>query len=380
MMQTLTVERVLLPQGWASYQTLSVRNGIIQGVREASLEEQAQAIRGSLLPGYFDTQVNGGGGVLFNHSPCAQHIETIAEAHLRYGTTSMLPTIITDNAQTMRAAADAISEVRTTGQPEVRALIKGIHFEGPFLSVAKKGVHDSAFIRVPSDAELATLTRKDVGKVLLTVAPESVSMSFIKEMVAEGVVVAIGHTNAPFERVQDAIDAGATGFTHLYNAMSALTSREPGAVGAALLNNSTYCGFIIDHHHLHPKSAELALKVKGENRAMLVTDAMAHVGSDIERLAFFNTEIVRRGDKLTTPDGITLAGSCLDMHSALVNTHRDCHFGLEQVSKMASTTPAHFMGLDAEIGKIAVGQSADFVLVDDTLALTQVYSRMRPVL
>ena len=114
------------------------------------------------------------------------------------------------------------------------------------------------------------------------------STSFIKEMVAEGVVVAIGHTNASYEQVQAAIDAGATGFTHLYNAMSALTSREPGAVGAALLNDTVYCGFIIDHHHLHRKSAELALNVKTANRAMLVTDAMAHVGSDIERLHFFN--------------------------------------------------------------------------------------------
>jgi N-acetylglucosamine-6-phosphate deacetylase len=161
--------------------------------------------------------------------------------------------------------------------------------------------------------------------------------------------------------------------------MSALTSREPGAVGAALLNENTYCGFIVDHYHLHPKSAELALKVKGASRAILVTDAMAHAGSDVTRLPFFNTEIVREGNKLTTPDG-TLAGSCLDMHSALVNTIKGCNIPLAQASTMASNTPASFMGLSKQIGSIELGMCADFVLLDKTHRLSQVWSQMHSAL
>ncbi len=379
MKESITVEQVLTPKGWLENQTITADSGKIVSISDATSAELSSIYNGKLIPGYFDTQVNGGGGVLFNHSPSAAIVETMALAHLRFGTTSMLPTIITDNASTMAQAADAIAEVMAGGPECIKALIKGIHFEGPFLSKAKKGVHEAQFIRTPSDAELATLCRKDIGKVLLTVAPETVSTSFIKEMVAEGVVVAIGHTNASYEQVQAAIDAGATGFTHLYNAMSALTSREPGAVGAALLNDRVYCGFIIDHHHLHRKSAELALNVKTANRALLVTDAMAHVGSDIERLHFFNTEIVRHGDKLTTPDGKTLAGSCLDMHSAVLNTHNDCGVTLEDASKMASATPAQFMGLESDIGSITEGQRADFLLLNSANALTHVFSNMRMV-
>jgi len=379
MKNSITVERVLTPKGWSTNQTITCEHGKICSITDATVSELENAYQGKLIPGYFDTQVNGGGGVLFNHAPSPAVLETMALAHLRFGTTSMLPTIITDNAQTMAQAADAIAEVMAAGPECIKALIKGIHFEGPFLSKAKKGVHDEGFIRTPSDVELSTLCRKDLGKVLLTVAPETVSTTFIQEMVAEGVVVAIGHTNASYEQVQAAIDAGATGFTHLYNAMSALTSREPGAVGAALLNETVYCGFIVDHHHLHPKSAELALNIKGAQRAMLVTDAMAHVGSDMERLSFFNTEIVRRGDKLTTPDGKTLAGSCLDMHSAFLNTYNDCAIPFESVSRMASITPARFMGLDSDIGSIAEGKYADFLLLNSANELTHVFSNMRMV-
>ncbi len=378
-MQYITAERLLLPTGWQQNQTIAIKDGYIVDVQNATSKELTSSFSGSLLPGYVDVQVNGGGGALFNAQPSALVIETMALAHLRFGTTTMLPTIITDNAHIMASAADAVAEVMTAGPECIKTLIKGIHFEGPFLSKAKKGVHHEDFIRVPTDAEIATITRKDIGAVLLTVAPETVSPSFIKEMVNEGVVVSIGHTNASFEQVQQAIDAGATGFTHLYNAMSALTSREPGAVGAALCNTHTYCGFIVDHHHLHPKSAEIALKVKGDDKAMLVTDAMAHVGADAARLPFFDTEIIRDGNKLTTPDG-TLAGSCLDMHSAVLNTHNDCGISLESANKMASTTPATFMGLHNHIGSIEVGKKADFVLLDENHALRQVFSNGRPVL
>jgi len=371
-MQTITAHKVLTTSGIKFNKTLCIEQGVIKSIRDATKQELANEREGTLIPGYVDTQVNGGGGILFNHTPTYNALKTMAHAHLQFGTTSMLPTLITDNAITMANAADAVSEAIADSHPT----IEGIHFEGPFLSTAKKGVHEESFIRTPSDSELATLCRKDIGKVLLTVAPESVSPSFIKEMVAEGVVVALGHTNASFEQVSDALNAGASGFTHLYNAMSAFTSRAPGAVGAALLFDSAYCGLIVDHHHVHPKSAELAIKVKGKEKIMLVTDAMAHVGSNVDTLAFFNTEIKRSGSKLTTPDG-TLAGSCLDMHGAVINTCHDLSVSLTDASAMASTTPATFMGMQQKLGSLAAGQYANVLLVDDNVNLVDIWVKGR---
>ena len=367
-MQLISAQKVLTPAGMLDNQTVCIQNGVIQSIRSATSQELANLHQGILIPGYVDIQVNGGGGVLFNQAPTIDTLNTMARAHLQFGTTSMMPTLITDRYEVMVAAADAVSEAIASEHPN----IEGIHFEGPFLSTPKKGIHEARYIRSPSDKELAIICRKDIGKVIITVAPENVSTSLIKELVAEDVIVSIGHTNATFEQACDAINAGASGFTHLYNAMSAFTSRAPGVVGAALLNDSTYCGLIVDHQHVHPKSAALAIKTKGADKIMLVTDAMAHVGSSICNLAFFNTEISRHGNKLTTPDG-TLAGSCLDMHQAVLNVCKDLQVSLSDASKMASATPATFLGIPDRVGSIAQGQKANVLLIDENNQLNNVW-------
>lgn len=373
-MMKITVEKLFTRQGWLSQQTVTVEEGRIRSIEPASPDALKNKVEGYLVPGYIDTQVNGGGGVLLNQQPTFAGVCQMARAHLQYGSTSMLPTVITDNADIMARSADAVAEAISENHPTVL----GIHFEGPFLSVAKKGVHDKDLIRFPSDAEFATLTRKDIGRVLTTLAPEQTDTGFIRELTQEGVLVALGHTNATAVQVENALNAGATGFTHLYNAMSPLTSREPGVVGAALADTHSYCGLIVDHHHVHPTSAKLAIKLKGPEHIMLVTDAMAHVGTDVERLAFFKTEIQRDGDKLTTPDG-TLAGSCLDMHGAVLNTHRDLDVSLEDAIYMASSAPAAFLGLENEYGGIEVGQVANLLLLNDELQLTSIWLRGQPV-
>lgn len=373
-MMKITVEKLFTRQGWLSQQTVTVEEGRIRSIEPASPDALKNKVEGYLVPGYIDTQVNGGGGVLLNQQPTFTGVCEMARAHLQYGSTSMLPTVITDNAEIMARSADAVAEAISENHPTVL----GIHFEGPFLSVAKKGVHDKDLIRYPSDAEFATLTRKDIGRVLTTLAPEQTDTGFIRELTQEGVLVALGHTNATAVQVESALNAGATGFTHLYNAMSPLTSREPGVVGAALADSKSYCGLIVDHHHVHPTSAKLAIKLKGPEHIMLVTDAMAHVGTDAQRLAFFKTEIQRDGDKLTTPDG-TLAGSCLDMHGAVLNTHRDLDVSLEDAVYMASSAPAAFLGLENEYGGIEVGQVANLLLLNDELQLTSIWLRGQPV-
>jgi N-acetylglucosamine-6-phosphate deacetylase len=291
----------------------------------------------------------------------------MAEAHLKYGTTTLFPTLITDDIDTIEQAADAVSEAISQAHPSV----EGVHFEGPHLSVEKKGVHLPRYIRALSDRELATYTRRDIGQVLITVAPENVPCDIIRDLVGQGVIVALGHSNAPFETVQNALDAGASGFTHLYNAMSPLTSREPGMVGAALLNNSV-CGIIVDHHHIHPKAVELAYKVKGPHQLMLVTDAMAHVGASDDTIAFFDTHITRQGNKLTTPDG-TLAGSCLDMHGAVTNSINDINIALEHASTMASATPARFTKIHDRVGELEVGKRANFLVINNDNTLLEVW-------
>ncbi len=367
----MCVQRVITPEGVLDNTSITVEDGIIVAIEPAG-DKPVQS--GTLMPGYFDTQVNGGGGVLFNQHPDAESLNKLASAHLRFGTTSMLPTLITDGEAAMASAADAIAEVIASDHPT----IVGVHFEGPFLNVAKKGVHEAGFIRHPKDSELAILTRQDLGKVLVTVAPDTVDVGFIRELVAAGVVVALGHSNATYEQAVAALAAGATGFTHLYNAMSALQSRAPGMVGAALNQSNAYCGLIVDHHHVHPQSAALAIKTKTAQRIMLVTDAMAHVGTDLTELDFFSTVIERHGDKLVTPEG-TLAGSCLDMHTAVLNSHRDLGFSLAEVSTMASQTPACFIGCEQHLGSIAVGQTANLLLLDEALNIETIWLRGKAV-
>ncbi|MCV2883754.1 N-acetylglucosamine-6-phosphate deacetylase [Aestuariibacter sp. AA17] len=366
MNQRFHAARMLTAEGWKDNVEFDVSNAHITHINTV-LEKNTKGFP-IVVPGYIDTQVNGGGGVLFNQQPTLEGIKAIAKAHAQYGTTAMLPTLITDSADSMARGADAVAEAISECYPSVL----GIHFEGPFLSVAKKGVHEAGFIRTPSDKEIATLTRSDIGRVLVTVAPEKVPTTFIQELVSQGVIVALGHSNARAEQVQKALEAGATGFTHLFNAMSPLTSREPGMVGEALLAENAICGLIIDHHHVHPHSAKLAIQMKGDAGIMLVTDAMAHVGSDEETFPFFNDVIVRQGNKLTTPNG-TLAGSCLDMHTAVMNTHKDLAVPLEQSIKMASITPARFLGCSQRLGLLCEGYRADFLVLDESLALQQVW-------
>ncbi|GAA0345964.1 N-acetylglucosamine-6-phosphate deacetylase [Bowmanella denitrificans] len=344
--------------------SVTVENGKVLSL-EAQTGAQVIELDGLLVPGFVDVQVNGGGGVLFNTDQSVQGIAEILKAHARFGTTAMLPTLITDDLDVIQKAANGMAEAIAAKTPGIH----GIHFEGPHLSKPKKGIHREQFIRPISDAELAQFCRQDLGKVLVTLAPENVPADVIRDLVKQGVKVCLGHSNADVDTTLAAIEAGADGFTHLFNAMSAMTSREPGMVGAALASDS-YCGLILDHYHVHAISAKAAIKAKGIERIMLVTDAMAHVGADMDELPFFDTQIRRNGDMLTIPGG-TLAGSALDMASAVRNCHRDLGFTLAQSLQMASLTPACYLGLDNKLGKLQPGFNADMVLLDDNQQVKQ---------
>ncbi|MFB2801531.1 N-acetylglucosamine-6-phosphate deacetylase [Shewanella seohaensis] len=357
---TLIAEQLFDGEAFHRDVPVTIEDGLIASLDTTS---GAKEIRypGTLVPGFIDVQVNGGGGALFNSSPTVACIETIGKAHARFGTTGFLPTLITDDVQVMTKAADAVA----LAVAQKSAGVLGVHFEGPHLSVPKKGVHPQGFIREITEAELAIFCRQDLGIRVVTLAPENVSPEVIRLLVESGVKVCLGHSNADYDTVVAALAAGATGFTHLYNAMSPLGSREPGVVGAAIESETAWCGLIVDGHHVHPAAARVALRAKPRGKVMLVTDAMPPVGLDDETsFELFGTQVLRVGDRLNAVTG-ELAGCVLDMATAVENSVKMLGLPLGEALRMASLYPAEFLGIAENVGRLAVGQRADLVLLDN---------------
>lgn len=314
---------------------------------------------GMLLPGFIDTQVNGGGGILFNDAPTVEGITTIAKAHRRYGTTAMLPTLISDDLNVIAAAIHAVDQAINEGVPG----IIGIHIEGPFLNEGKRGIHNADKFRKLDGAAIALLSSLKYGKTLITIAPELAPSGAIRALVDVGIIVAVGHSLASYDDMQHAIANGVTGITHLFNAMTPLDSRAPGIVGAAF-DSDLICGIIIDGHHVHPASLRAAYRAKGADDLMIVTDAMPTVGSNAPHFQIGETQIQLNDGKLTSANG-TMAGSHLNMAAAVKNCCEMMRVDLPNASRMASATPAKFMGLADNYGQIATGYRADFVHIND---------------
>jgi len=352
----LNVERLFNGKEVLSNQSVFFIDGKIIKIKNCTSYVSIE--KGLLIPGYIDIQVNGGGGLLFNQSPTFETIKKIGEAHQQFGTTGWLPTLITDSVIKMKMAADAVAEALELNHPGVL----GIHFEGPFLSKEKKGVHTESFIREIADEELSILKRKDLGIVLITLAPENISNDQIRDLVESGIIVSLGHSNATFEQTNQAINAGATGFTHLFNAMSPFTSREPGMVGAAILAKNCFSGIILDGVHVHPDSAHLAYQMN--KKLVLVTDAMPPVGSNEKSFEFFDGRITRNNLTLTDSDG-RLAGSALDMHTAVLNAEKMLQIDQIEAINLASKNPAEFLGIAHQYGSLSEGLRANMLFLDN---------------
>ena len=321
-----------------------------------------------LLPGFIDVQVNGGGGVLFNAEPTVEALATIGAAHRKYGTSGFLPTLITDTAEVMRKALDAVDAAIEQGVPGVL----GIHLEGPFLATARKGIHDAALFRLPDADDIAAITRNRRGVVMLTLAVEEVPLDTIRQLSEAGVIVVAGHTAATYDTTRAALDAGVTGFTHLYNAMTPLGSREPGVVGAALDDPHSWCGLIVDGHHVHPVALRVAIAAKAKGKSVLVTDAMPPVGADSPEYVLNGQTIIARDGICQSDDGV-LAGSALDMATGVRNLVEMVGLPLAEASRMASAYPAAWLGLERTHGRLVAGQYADFAVLDDKLAVTETW-------
>jgi N-acetylglucosamine-6-phosphate deacetylase len=309
-----------------------------------------------LAPGFVDLQVNGGGDVLFNDQPTVEGICAIAAAHRRRGTTALLPTLISDSAEKMRLAMEAVNAA-IGSEPS----ILGLHLEGPYLSPEKPGVHDRSQIRQPSPGELAMLTAQRKGVLLVTLAPEVVPPKFIAQLVAAGIRVSLGHSVASYRQTRAAMAEGLSGFTHLFNAMRPLSSREGGPIAAALESPEAWYGLIADGVHVDPAMLRLALR--GLGHPMLVSDAMPPVGGSRSSFSLHGDSITAQEGCCVRDDG-TLAGTVLDMASAVRNCVRLLGVSLPDALRFASAHPAVFLGLGQTLGHLVAGSRADLVAFD----------------
>ncbi|MFC4625855.1 N-acetylglucosamine-6-phosphate deacetylase [Daeguia caeni] len=346
-------------------------NGRVEAIIPESALGEAHAVDrlngGILAPGFIDAQVNGGGGRMLNDEPTPETMYVIADGHRKFGTTSLLPTLITDTTPVRDRAIEAAIEAVKADKG-----VAGLHLEGPHLAPARKGAHLAELMRPVDDADIALYIRaaKQIGTLLVTMAAEQVTPEQVRRLSEGGVIVSIGHSDTTAEEALKRFDAGARSVTHLFNAMSQIGHRAPGLAGAALDHPDIWCGIVADGHHVNPMALRLALRAKrGDAHLFFVTDAMALVGSNSESFEI-NGRVVRRVpggicSKLILPDG-TIAGSDLDMATAIRFGVAELELSLPEALRMASLYPARYLRL-SDRGLLRPGMRMDAVHLDDGL-------------
>jgi len=374
-MKTIFAKRLFDGENWLMNQKVTFKDQVIDSIvsvpdySDEQLNDNTEVVD-ILAPGFIDVHVNGGGGALFNHTPTIEALERMVAVHAQFGTVAMMPTLISDDYEIMSQAHQTVGQALK----QKMAGILGMHYEGPYLNPIRKGVHNESKLRKPSEGKLATLLEVSrSGKLMVTLAPEQVPEGFIEWLVAEGVIVCIGHSAANYDQARQAVIDGARGFTHLFNAMTPLISREPGVVGAALQTDiPTWCGLIADGHHVHPASMRVAIAAKGCEHMLLVTDAIQSVGSDEKEMPFLGKKVLRSEGKVTTEDG-TLAGSDLDMATAVRNTISLIGRTPAEALQMASLRPAEFLGIEHHFGRIKAGYRASLVALSEDYFVTSTW-------
>lgn len=347
-----------------------VRDGVVthagarrDGSGGAAGDGEVIDLDGALVaPGFVDIQVNGGGGALFNDTPDVVTLDHITSAHRRYGTTAMFPTFMTGPAEGMRAAAGAVDEARRAGNE----IVAGIHFEGPVINPVQAGAHDPSWITDYADEDVLSATLASDAPTIVTLAPECAGPAAIRRLVAAGVKVAGGHTNATFEEMIRAAAAGMSGGTHLWNAMRPMRSRDPGAVGAYLGGNGLWCSLIADGMHVADETIRVSLGCRGSERTLLITDAMPPAAGGPERFRLGPHEVRVENGRCVMAGGV-LAGAALEMITAVRHLVQVVGVDLLDALRMASGVPAVAAGLEGEMGSIEAGRTARLVVLDDDL-------------
>ncbi|MBV1707703.1 MAG: N-acetylglucosamine-6-phosphate deacetylase [Hyphomicrobiales bacterium] len=368
----ITGARIFDGECWHDDHALIIADETIAALLPVSALDAAMPRRrlagGILAPGFIDLQANGGGGVLLNDTPDMASMAAMAATHQRYGTTSLLPTFITDHPDKMALALQAARDARHAGVPGVI----GLHLEGPFIDEARRGAHPREFVRTMRQADVTILCGADCGTLLVTLSPAQATPAMIHDMVAAGIIIALGHSDASAGQASAALDAGARAFTHLFNAMSPLAHRAPGMVGAALTRDDAFCGVICDGIHVADMALHLAVKAKGADRLFLVSDAMPPSAGGPDEFRLQGRRVRRHEGALRLDDG-TLAGCDLTMLQALRYSVEKLGLPLESALRMASATPATLIGRQSGLGFLRKGCRADLVHLDSGLALQHVW-------
>ncbi|MCJ9671952.1 MULTISPECIES: N-acetylglucosamine-6-phosphate deacetylase [unclassified Neorhizobium] len=369
--KAITGARIFDGTFWHEDAALVFANGRIEAIDStAKLPEGIEKIDaggGLIVPGFIDLQVNGGGGVLLNEEPTVAGLRQICAAHAKFGTTSLLPTLITDTYEITSRAVEAGKQAKAEGIPG----FLGLHLEGPHLSIARKGAHDPNLIRPmeEKDIELMLSCKGVFDAMMITIAPENVTVEQAARLAQAGFMVSLGHTDTTYESARAYAEAGVRTVTHLFNAMSPLGHRQPGVVGAALDIGSLYVGIIADGIHVHPAAMGVALRAKnGPGKIFIVTDAMSTIGTDMKSFTLNGREILRKDGRLTLADG-TLAGADIDMISSVRFAHEALDLPIEEALRMASAYPAEAAYVADRKGALKPGFDADFVVLTNDLGM-----------
>ncbi|MDA9556285.1 N-acetylglucosamine-6-phosphate deacetylase [Vibrio sp.] len=332
---------------------------ILDVCSEKELDKELKTIdlNGKIISaGFIDLQLNGCGGVMFNDDITADAIHTMHLANLQSGCTSFLPTLITSSNDNMIQAIEAAKQYHNEHQNHSL----GLHLEGPYLNVEKKGIHQAQHIR-PSDDDMIAFICDNADVVSkVTLAPEDNKLEHIRRLKEAGITVAIGHTNATYQQAKQGFNAGITFATHLFNAMTPMTGREPGVVGAIYDDQNVYAGIIADGYHVDYANIRIAHKIKGD-KLVLVTDATAPAGANIDSFNFVGTTVYYKDGKCVDANG-TLGGSALTMMEAVQNTVEQAHISLDEAIRMATLYPAKAIGADAHLGSIHTGKIANLAI------------------
>ena len=329
---------------------------------------QVQKLDGGILsPGFIDLQVNGGGGKLFNNSPDKESLNTIISAHQYFGTTSIMPTVISDSLNILQKCTDTISNEINNNHS-----LLGIHIEGPFFNVKYRGVHQKQYINTINASYLNLFETLDKFPVMLTLAPECISIKQLKHLKSLGFKILAGHTDANYDQLEEAVKYGLDGFTHLFNAMGQISAREPGVVGSAFDFDETSASIIVDLHHVHPSLINLSFKQKPKGKLFFVSDSMATINHGEPSFELYDEVVSESNGRIINSEG-KLAGSSITQIDAIKNAYQKCSIPLESAISMATLYPAEYLGVSDYIGQLKKGYRADLAHFDSNFHVQNVW-------
>ena len=318
-----------------------------------------QQLNGGILsPGFIDLQVNGGGGKLFNNSSDKASLDAIIKAHQHFGSTSIMPTVISDSLNVLQRCTSTISNEINNNKS-----LLGVHIEGPFFNVKYRGVHQKQYINTINNDYLNLFESLQGFPVMLTLAPECISIKQLKHLKSLGFKILAGHTDASYDQLEEAIKYGLDGFTHLFNAMGQISAREPGVVGSALNFNNTSASIIVDLHHVHPSLIEMSYRQKPKGKLFFVSDSMATINHGEPSFELYDEVVSESNGRLINSEG-KLAGSSITQIDAIKNAYTSCNIPLIDAIAMATSYPAEYLGVDDYLGSLKANYRADLAHFD----------------